>query len=421
MKKKITIIWAAIVFFLGGIYANAEEIILIKNGTIVPVVGKVITNGNLFIKDGIIAKIGTSVKAPKGAKIIDAKGMYVYPGMIGPLTAVGVTGYPGAGSDTNEMGVSTPHMDSYDAINPEDECIEVTRIDGVTTVLTVSGTRSAINGKAVALNLAGNLAEDMVIKRDVVQIFNTGARASKGFPSTLSGVNSLIRDKLNQAKIYAEKKKKKAVSPQAFKYNLEMEALTQVISQKVPALFITSDEVTIRNALHIIEEYNLKGIIFATAGILKFAEKLAAKNIPVIWAGTTTMPQRWEAVDKYYHTAAVLAKKGVLFAFNESGRPGSRNVRRQPVPASLSVAYGLSEEEAIEALTINPAKILGIDNQVGSLEKGKTANVIICTKSLVQLSSKIHMVIINGKIIPKTSVQIRLRDKFKIIVQERKK
>ena len=421
MKKKITIIWAAIVFFLGGIYANAEEIILIKNGTIVPVVGKVITNGSLLVIDGVIAKIGTSIKAPKVAKVIDAKGMYVYPGMIGPLTAVGVTGYPGAGSDTDEIGVSTPNMDSYDAINPEDECIEVTRIDGVTTVLTVSGTRSAINGKAVALNLAGNLAEDMVIKRDVVQIFNTGARASKGFPSTLSGVNSLIKDKLNQAKLYAEKKKKKAVSPQAFKYNLEMEALTQVISQKVPALFITSDEVTIRNALHIIEEYNLRGIIFATAGILKFAEKLAAKNIPVIWAGTTTMPQRWEAVDKYYHTAAVLAKKGVLFAFNESGRPGSRNVRRQPVPASLSVAYGLSEEEAIEALTINPAKILGIDNQVGSLEKGKTANVIICTKSLVQLSSKIHTVIINGKIIPKTSVQTRLRDKFKIIVQERKK
>lgn len=421
MKKKITIIWAAIVFFLGGIYANAEEIILIKNGTIVPVVGKVITNGNLFIKDGIIAKIGTSVKAPKGAKIIDAKGMYVYPGMIGPLTAVGVTGYPGAGSDTDEIGVSTPNMDSYDAINPEDECIEVARIDGVTTVLTVSGTRSAINGKAVALNLAGNLAEDMVIKRDVVQIFNTGARAPSGFPSTLSGVNSLIRDKLNQAKLYAEKKTRKAESPQAFKCDLEMEALTQVISRKVPALFITSDEVTVRNALHIIEEYNLRGIIFATAGILKFAEKLAAKNIPVIWAGATKMPQRWEAVDKYYHTAAVLAKKGVLFAFSESGRPGSRNVRRQPVPASLSVAYGLSEEEAIKALTINPAKILGIDNQVGSLEKGKTANVIICTKSLVQLSSKIHTVIINGKIIPKTSVQIRLRDKFKIIVQERKK
>jgi len=261
----------------------------------------------------------------------------------------------------------------------------------------------------------------MVIKRDVVQIFNTGARARNGFPSTLSGVNSLIRDKLNQAKLYAVKKKKKAESPKAFKYDLEMEALTQVLSRKVPALFITSDEVTIRNALHIIEEYNLKGIIFASAGVLKFAEKLAAKNIPVIWAGTTTMPQRWEAVDKYYHTASMLAKKGVFFAFNEGGRPGSRNVRRQPVPASLSVAYGLSEEEAIKALTINPAKILGIDNQVGSLEKGKTANVIICTKSLVQLSSKIHTVIINGKIIPKTSVQTRLWDKFKKIVQERKK
>jgi len=128
--KKITIVWATVVFFLGAFYADAQETILIKNGTIVPVVGKVITNGSLLVIDGIIAKIGTGIKAPKEAKIIDAKGMYVYPGMIGPLTAVGVTGYPGAGSDTDEIGVSTPHMDSYDAVNPEDECIEVTRIDG---------------------------------------------------------------------------------------------------------------------------------------------------------------------------------------------------------------------------------------------------------------------------------------------------
>jgi len=429
MRKKVYYLSGVLLFFLLTIFAQAQETILIKNGTIVPVVGNPIQNGSLLIQKGKIVKIGTDIKAPSDAKIIDVKGMYVYPGIVAPLTTVGVTGYPGAGSDTDEIGVSTPHMDPFDAINPEDECIEVTRIDGVTTVLTASGSRSVINGKAVIMNLEGDLAEDLVIKRYAAQIFNIGAKTQGKYPSTLMGVNSLIRDKLNQARFYAEKKKKSIEQAgekknekreEPFKLDLEMEALIPVINKEVPVLFITSDEVTIRNALQIIKEYNLKGIIHARAGILKFVDQLVARKIPVIWAGTTTIPQRWEHFDLNYHTASVFAAKEVLFAFNESGRgPGSRNVRRQPVPASLSVAYGLSEEEAIKALTINPAKILGIDDQVGSLEKGKTANMIICSKSLIQLSSKIHTVIINGKVIPRTSVQTRLRDKFEKIVKER--
>jgi imidazolonepropionase-like amidohydrolase len=201
----------------------------------------------------------------------------------------------------------------------------------------------------------------------------------------------------------------------------EMETLARVLRRELPVMFVTSNETTIRNAIELIDEYNLKGIIFAGADILKSVDQLAAKKIPVVWAGTTTMPARWEPIDMNYRAASVLASKGVLFAFNETRGQGARNVRRQPVPASLSVAYGLSEEEAIKALTINPAKILGIDDQVGSLEVGKIANVVVCSKSLVELSSKIQTVIIKGKVIPLTSSQTRLRDKFEKIVKDRMK
>lgn len=402
-------------------FAEAPETIFIKNGHIIPVVGAPIDNGSLLIRDGKIVDIGANIKAPSGATIIEAEGRFVYPGMVAPLTAIGVTGYPRAGNDTNETGVSTPHMDPYDALNPEDDCVEVTRIDGVTTVLTVSGSRNVLNGKAIALNLEGNLAHEMLLERDVAQVFNMAAKRDGKYPSTLQGVNAFVRDKLYEAKRYAEKKEKNG-DEDSFKRDLEMEALIPVVNQEMPAIFLTSDEVTIRNALRMIEEYELKGIIQAGADILKYADQLAAKKIPVIWSGTTTLPKRWEPVDLNYHTAAVLAEKGVLFAFNEGGRgPGSRNVRRQPVPASLSVAYGLSEDEAIKALTINPAKILGIDDRVGSLEKGKIANVVISSKSLIQMSAKIHTVIINGKVIPQTSVQTRLRDKYDKILKERMK
>lgn len=431
MKKRIYITSALILFFILVLTAQSQEIILIKNGTIVPVVGKTIKNGSLLIQNGKIAKIGTDIKAPNGAKIIDAEGMFVYPGLVAPMTAIGVTGYPGAGNDTDEVGVATPHMDPYDAINPEDESIEVTRVGGVTTVMTVSGSRSVINGKSLIMNLEGDLAEDMVIKKYVAQVFNIGARESQKYPTTLPGIMALIRDKFEQTRLYAEKKKKpqkqdnsesKEKKEAPFKRSLEMEALLPVIEGKVPVLFIASDEATIRNALRLIKEYNLKGIIRAQRGILKFVDQLASEKIPVIWAGTTTIPTRWEPFDLNYHTAAVLAAKGVLFAFDPGGwGPGNRNVRNLPVPASISVAHGLSEEEAIKAITINPARILGIDDHVGSLEKGKTANVVIWSSSPIQMSSRVHSVIINGKIIPLTSVQTRLRDKFEKIVRERMK
>jgi hypothetical protein len=331
----------------------------------------------------------------------------------------------------NELGVSTPQMDPYDAVNPEDDCIEVTRIGGVTTVVTVSGSLNVINGKSMAMNLAGELVDDMVIKRYTAQIFNIGAKRENEYPATLPGVTALIRDKLNHAKIYAQKKEsfsKKAnqhsseEGKEFFKQDLEMEALIPVIKREVPALFITSNEVTVRNALEIIREYDLKGILYATSGLLKFVDRLSRDRIPVIWAGTTSYPRRGEPYDINFSTAAVLSSNKILFALDQLNRQlWSHNVRNLPVPASISVAHGLAEEEAIKAMTINPARIFGINDQIGSLEIGKTANLVIWTKNPIQLSSRVHTVIINGKVIPMTSIQTRLKDKFEAVVRQRQK
>jgi len=139
MNKKTYFISGLFLFFLTALLAFPQETILIKNGTIVPVCGKTIKNGDLLIQNGKILKIGIDIKTPSDAVIIDSSGKYVYPGIIALMTAVGVTGYPGAGNDQNEVGLVTPQMDPYDAINPEDNTIEVTRMGGVTTVHTTSG------------------------------------------------------------------------------------------------------------------------------------------------------------------------------------------------------------------------------------------------------------------------------------------
>jgi imidazolonepropionase-like amidohydrolase len=435
MKRITHIALVVFILFVGVEVIEAADTILIKNGTIVPVKGGANTTGDLLIENGKIVKIGTRIQAPTGAKVIDASGKFVYPGMVAVMTAVGVTGYPGAGNDTNEVGTSTPHIDPYDAINPEDECIEVTRLGGVTTVQTISGSRSVINGKSVVLHLEGDLADKMVAKRYAAQIINMGAREQNKYPSTQPGIVSFLRTKFDQAKEYAKKQSEAAKKSQKdkskkdenekgslAKRDLEMEALVPVITGKKPVIFITTDEVNIRNALEIIKEYKLQGIIRASSGILKYADRIAEENIPVIWAGTSAIPRRWEPFDLNYHTAAVLAEKGILFAFDPGGwGPGNRNVRDITTPASISVAHGLSEKKALEALTIHPARILGIEEEVGSLEAGKTANVAIWTGSPIQGRSRVETVIIRGKLIPLTSLQTRLYEKYKKIVEERMK
>lgn len=433
MKRSILFTFGSIGLLLFTQAALSADAVLIKNGTIVTVTGPLLRGGDLLIENGIIAKIGTGLPAPAGAKVIDAAGKFVYPGLVAVMTTVGVTGYPGAGNDTDEVGVSTPHMDPYDAINPEDDCIEVTRVGGVTTAQTISGSRSVLNGKSIVMHLLGDLAEDMVCKRNAGQIFNLAAREQGKYPSTIPGVVALIKDKFNQTRDYVARQKKQGKNPgeangndegqgnaSPFKRNLELEALAPVLSGEVPAIFITDDEVTVRKAIELIKEYKLKGAIQARDGVFKYLDTLAKAKIPLIWAGTTGLPQRWEAYDKNYHTAAALDAHGVLFAFDPGGwGPGNRNVRNLPVPATISVAHGLSEEAAIRAMTINPARILGIDDRVGSLEEGKVANVVIWTGSPIQLRSRIDTVIIKGEPVPLTSHQTRLYDKYSRLVRER--
>jgi len=188
MSKKTFIFLITAILCFYPVYGADGSKIIIKNSTVVPVQGKRITHADILIEDGIIVKIGPDLATPPSASVIDASGKYVYPGMVALMTAVGVTGYPGAGNDLDETGVSTPHMDPYDAVNPEDPCIKVTRLGGVTTVMTVSGTQSPINGKSVVMNLEGRLASDLVMKRYAAQIFNMGAKKDDKYPSTLPGV-----------------------------------------------------------------------------------------------------------------------------------------------------------------------------------------------------------------------------------------
>ncbi len=395
--------------------AAAQEAVVIKGGTIVPVSGPPIPGGSLVIEKDRISAVGKTVKVPAQARVMDATGLFVYPGLVAPLTAIGLTNYPGAGNDINEVGLSTPYLDPFEALNPEDETMAVARVDGVTSVLTAAGTSRLINGRVIALRLDGDLPEEMVLRRDVALVFNTSAKQAGTFPTTFEGVSRYFTDKLDKARLYADKKKAGDAARDP-----EMEALAAVLDGGKPVVFVAQGEVPIRIALRLMADYKIKGILFtASNDILKYVDEIAARKIPVIWAGTTGLPDRWKPVDLNYHMAAGLSEKKILFALSESAGQGGSNVRRMPVVASLSVAYGLSEDEAVKAITLHPARIFGLDDKIGSLEIGKSADLIVCTKPIIQASSKIRHVFIAGREIPQESVQTRLRDKYRTIVEER--
>lgn len=424
-KRTSAAIAAGAVLFLAAAAfpsASSPEILFIKNAKIMPVTAPPIEGGGILIENGRIARFGAGLVPPAGVKVIDAGGHPVYPGMISTLTNIGLIRRPGAGDDLNEIGTSTAQVDPFDALNPEDDSIEVARLGGVTSALTISGTRNVINGKSVLIKLDGHLAEDMVVRRYPAQIFQFRVRGQDRYPSTLPGVMAFIRSKFEDVRRYRNTAgKPSGDAAPGIRRDFELEALIPVLDGDVAALFLTHDALSVRSALTLIEEFGLRGVIFARAGVLEFADRLAEKNIPVIWAGATTTPGPGEPYDINFRTAAGLARKGVLFAFEKIvGEPDGRNSPRNlPVPAALSVAHGLSEDDAIRALTINPARILGVEKDTGSIEVGKTADLVIWSGSPIQMTSRVLHVVIGGRAVPLESIQTRLRDKYERIVRER--
>lgn len=422
IRRSAIILFLLPVLFL-SIQASGPGAILIRNAKIVTVTGPVLEKGCLLLENGVISRIAPVIDPPAGATVIEAGGLHVYPGMVALMTAVGLTAYPGSRSEQNENGLSIPFIDAYDSLNPEDNTIAVTRIGGVTTVQLIPGTQSIINGQSIAINLDGNLAGEMLLKRNTGLVINLTVKKENSYPSTLPGLLAWLREKLDKAREHHQKQSasgQTAGKPAEEKRpDPELEALRPVMAGEEPVIFITNDEITLRHAIELIGRFQLRGIIQAGKGALKYAGELAAAKIPVIWAGTTNQPERHEPFDLYFGAAGQLAARGVVLTFTAGGFGGGSNVRNLTVPASLSMAHGLSEEEAIQALTINPARMIGIDDRTGSLEPGKLANAVIWTGSPLQMRSRVHTLIINGRIVPQTSFQTELRDKYAPAVRER--
>ncbi len=409
--------------------AQPLSVYAIKGAKVYTLAGAPIENGIVVIRDGKIAAVGASVAIPSDAQVIDATGLELYPGLFDPVTQIGLNeiSQVSATMDVSELGDYNPELVAATAVNPASAHIAVTRANGITHVIAAPGTAGfdsqgggLITGQASAFNLAGWTMNDMQINRSVAMVINWPSIQTRSFDfATFSfkekpyddakkeyekSVNELS-DWLDRARHYAQAKEKG--SPALFERDIKLEALVPVVEGKLPLLVIADDHRDIKNAVEFCTWQNLKMILGSGAEAWKVKDLLKEKKIPVVLGPTERLPEQEDTpYDKPMTQPSELLAAGIPFAFSSFGTSFSR---RLPDYAGTAVAYGLPHDEAMKAVTINAAQMFGIADQVGTIEAGKLANLIVTTGDPLEIQTQVKFLFIKGQL---TSTDNRHRDLY---------
>ena len=397
-----------------------NRLFAITNTTLVPVVGPKVANGTVVIRDGKIAAVGAGVTVPAGATVIDGRGLFVYPGMIDSGTRLGLVeiGSVPGGQDTQELGQFNPQDDVLTAVNPHSTHFGITRANGITSLIT-SAEGGLIQGTAALIDLAGWTPNEMAEVGRVAMVMTYprvggggrfgGRRGGPGAGGDAAETqNRQVReltDYLRNAKAYNER-------PNPVPQNLAYAALGPALRGEVPVVFDVQTEGQIRGALALADSFKLKPVLRGATEAWMLADTLAARKVPVIVGPMVSVPEGEAPYDAIYAMPGVLAKAGVMIAFqtNDGGEGDSRNL---PYNAALATAYGLDPEEALRAITINPAKIWGVGDRLGSLETGKVANLFVTTGDPLDVRTQVRHVFIRGQLMPWDDRHTELYEKFR--------
>jgi imidazolonepropionase-like amidohydrolase len=396
---------------------------VLQGATVHPVTGPVLQNHRVVVKDGKIARLEpmtTPAAEVPGISVIEAHGMHVYPGMIDAATVLGLTEVDSAREtqDYTEGGDFQPDLRASTAINPDSELIPVTRANGVTTVLT-RPTGSIIAGQGALINLAGWVPKEMTVLDPVaLNIEFPGAFPSFTGDPTLPMVGRAIakkqraeklrrlRELFKQAIAYDDARK---ASP-ARTANPRLEALVPYVRGQKPVIIQANRAQEIREALKFGEEFKLKAIISGGFESWKVIDELKKQKTPVILGPVMTLPQEsYDPYDAPFTCALRLHEAGIPFCIRSSGTSNTRNL---PYEAAMAVSYGLPADEGLKAVTLYPAKILGVADQLGSIEQGKRANLVLANGDILQASTQVLAVFIDGKPHEPASKHTRLYERY---------
>jgi len=405
----------------------------ITHAKIFTLAGSPIEDGTIVIRDGKIAAIGAAVEVPSAAQVIDGKGLQVYPGLFDSVTQMGLSEISAVSAtvDASETGNYNPDVVAATAISPSSEHIPVTRASGITEVLAVPasggmdffGGRGILGGQASAIHLAGWAIEEMLLKKSAAMVLNwpeiqtetfdfaTFSRKEKPYTEAKQEyekqVNELT-DWLERAHHYAQAMEKGSVAK--YDRDLKLEALAPVLRGELPVLVFADRSRDIRNAVEFCDKQKLKMILAGGAEAYKVKDLLRSKDIPVILRPMLTLPtDEDDPYDRLLSQPAELAAAGVKFAFASFDNSFARRLGQN---AANAVAYGLPYDEALKAVTVNPAQIFGLADRIGTLEQGKIANLIVTNGDPLELTTDVRYLFIRGQLTSMDNRHLRLYEKY---------
>jgi imidazolonepropionase-like amidohydrolase len=389
----------------------------LTNATIETVTKGTIQNGTVVISNGKIQDVGTNVTIPAGATLIDCSGLTIYPGMIDSGTQLGLTEVSSISltNDHNEVGDINPHMQALTAVNPNSVLIPVTRVSGVTTSLAMPSS-GLFAGTAALINLHGYTPDQMYagFKGIVINFPSTGRRGGwdRRSDEDIKKASEKALKQLNDvwAKAVQYHKIDSASGGQPQDYYPEMEALLPAVRGKMAVLINVNASKDILAALEWIDGKKINAVLCGVSEGWRVADKIAKAKIPVIAGPMLSLPNRdYDRYDAQYANPGIMAKAGVKVAIRTND---SENVRNLPYNAGFAAVYGMGKEEALKAITIVPAEIMGLGDQLGSIEKGKVANLFVTNGDPFETKTQVKYLFIAGWQIPLESRHTLLYDEF---------
>lgn len=405
----------------------------IVGARVVTVSGAIIENGTVVIQNGKIMAVGAGASIPAGAERIDGKGLSVFPGMIDLATGLGLAEIgqgANATMDIAETGSNNANAKAFLGVNPHSSHVNVTRVNGITTVQS-SPTGGLIAGQSTLINLNGSTQTDMAVVPMSSLVINFprvagggGFGGFGGFGAQQMDLTEAVRRRDTQVeelkKIFAETldharsveayaKDKSLPAPAT---DLRLEALLPYVRGEKPIVFSADRERDIKAVLKFVSDMKVKGIIVGGQEAWKVADDLKKNNVSVVFTNIYALPVRDDdPYDYLFSVPAKLQAAGVKFSIG-TGDQGAE-VRDLPYHAGLAGAYGLPKDEALKSVTLYPAQIMGVGDQLGSIEVGKMANVVVTDGDILDPRTNIKYMFIGGRLIPLTSRHTELFESFK--------
>jgi imidazolonepropionase-like amidohydrolase len=398
--------------------AAVGETIAITNARILPVSGPAIERGTVVIRGAKIAMVGPDVTPPAGARMIDAAGKIVTPGWIESATQIGIVEIESGAEGTDDQATTDKELsaafDVVDGFNGESTVIPVTRVEGITrAVVMPSRSGHVLLGQGAMFDLTGAQVPSSVVKAPVAMFANLGEAGAAAEGGSRASAMLRLREALQDA-IDFERHGTAWANAQRRPYargRLDLEALRPVVRGEVPLAVTANRASDLLAAMRLADEFHVRLILMGAAEGWRVADQLAARKVPVVIKPLTDIPS-FDALSATLENAARLQKAGATVVLSSFDTHNARNLRQE---VGNAIANGLDPDAALRAVTLEPARVWGVAERLGSLEPGKDADVVVWSGDPFELTTRAEHVFIGGHEIPSDTRQKQLFEKYRTI------